>query len=63
MSSMGEISRDTIESFMFIQEAMLAAREEKAENTYAILKKKYIILKATLNTIGVNITELDLIKE
>ena len=63
MSSFGEMSKDCIENFMFVQEAMLAAREENAEKTYAVLKKKYIILKATLNSIGVNITELDMIKE
>ena len=63
MSSANEISRDTIAEFMFVQKAMLSAREENANNTYEVLKERYIVLKATLGALGINITALDRIKE
>ncbi len=42
---------------------MMIAKEENAERTYAELKKKYISLKALLNVLGVNLTDIDEIKE
>lgn len=42
---------------------MLLAKEENATKTYADLKEEYITLKALLNVAGVNLTELDKIKE
>ena len=63
MSTSLEITKDTILEFMDIQEVMLSAREENAIKTYGILKKKYIALKAILNAAGVNLTEIDKIKE
>ena len=42
---------------------MLVAKRENAEETYAELKDDYISLKAVLNVLGVNLSELDKIKE
>lgn len=63
MPSNAEIAKDTIEQFKKIQRYMAAAKEENASKTYAELKDEYISLKAILNVIGVNLTELDKIKE
>ena len=37
--------------------------QSNATETYAELKKKYISLKALLNVLGVNLTDIDEIKE
>lgn len=58
-----EITKTAIDDFKEIQEYMLIAREENAEKTYAKLKKKYLTLKAILNVAGVNLTDIDEIKE
>jgi hypothetical protein len=42
---------------------MLSAKKENATETYAKLKKEYQTLKALLNVSGVNLTEIDEIKE
>lgn len=42
---------------------MILAKEEHAEKTYAKLKKRYLTLKAILNVAGVNLTDIDEIKE
>lgn len=58
-----EITKNAIDDFKEIQEYMLIAKEENAEKTYAKLKKKYLSLKAILNVAGVNLTDIDEIKE
>lgn len=58
-----EIIKAAIDDFKEIQEYMLLAREENAEKTYAKLKKKYLSLKAILNVAGVNLTDIDELKE
>ena len=58
-----EITKAAIDDFKEIQEYMLLAKEEKAEKTYAKLKKKYLYLKEILNVAGVNLTDIDEIKE
>lgn len=57
------ITKDVINEFSEIQRYMLLAKEENATKTYAELKIKYLSLKAILNVAGVNLTELDVIKE
>lgn len=42
---------------------MFLAKEENAIKTYADLKEDYISLKALLTSMGVNLTEIDRIKE
>ena len=58
-----EITKAAIDDFKEIQEYMLRAKEENAEKTYAKLKKKYLSLKAILNVAGVNLTDIDEMKE
>ena len=55
-----EIMKNAMDEF---QEYMLLAREENASRTYAKLKKKYLYLKALLHSLGVNLTDIDDIKE
>lgn len=63
MPNNAEIAKNAIEDFREIQRYMVIAKEENAEKTYAELKKKYISLKALLNVLGVNLTDIDEIKE
>lgn len=58
-----EATKAAIEDFAKVQRRMLLARKENATETYADLKEEYITLKALLNVAGVNLTELDKIKE
>jgi hypothetical protein len=58
-----EIAKAAIEEFTEIQEYMILAKKENAVETYARLKKKYLSLKAILNVAGVNLTDIDEIKE
>lgn len=63
MPSNGEIIRDAIYDFQKVQKRMFLAKEENAIKTYEDLKEDYISLKALLTSMGVNLTELDRIKE
>lgn len=58
-----EIIRDALNDFQKVQNRMLLAREENAVRTYADLKDDYVSLKALLTSLGVNLTEVDKIKE
>lgn len=59
----GEIIQKGIEDFKNIQQHMLLAKEENATRTYASLKEQYLSLKVLLNSLGVNFTDIDRIKE
>ena len=59
----GEIIQRGIEDFREVQDCMILAKEENAMKTYAKLKDKYISLKALLNSLGVNMADIDRIKE
>ena len=63
MPSNAEIAKDTIEQFKKIQRYMISARKEGAKETYAILKEEYLSLKALLHVIGVNLIDIDVVKE
>ncbi len=63
MPSNIEVTRDAIEQFQKIQRHMLIAKEENAIKTYESLKDDYLSLKAILNVAGVNLTDIDKIKE
>ena len=63
MPNNAEIAKTTIYDFREIQRYMTIAKKENATETYAELKKKYISLKALLNVLGVNLTDIDEIKE
>ena len=58
-----EIMKNAMDDFREIQDCMLLAKEESAVKTYAKLKDKYLTLKALLNSLGVNMTDIDRIKE
>lgn len=58
-----EITKAAIDDFKKIQMYMQLAKEENATKTYAELKKEYLSLKAILNVAGVNLTDIDEIKE
>jgi hypothetical protein len=58
-----EITKATLDEFKKIQEYMLLAKKENATETYAKLKDEYLILKAMLTVAGVNLVDIDKIKE
>ena len=57
------ITKAAIDDFKKIQEYMALAKEENATKTYAKLKDEYHSLKAILQVSGVNMTNIDKIKE
>ncbi|MDE7205140.1 MAG: hypothetical protein K2O91_25300 [Lachnospiraceae bacterium] len=63
MPGNAEIAKETIEQFIKIQDYMVLAKEENAAKTYGKLKKEYLSLKALLNVIGVNLIDIDIMKE
>lgn len=58
-----EIVERSINDFSRVQRRMKLAKKENAIETYADLKDEYCTLKALLNVAGVNLTEIDYIKE
>ncbi len=58
-----EIMKNARDEFKNIQEYMMLAKEENAVRTYARLKDQYLLLKALLTSLGVNLTDIDKIKE
>ena len=58
-----EVTKAALDDFSKVQRRMLLARKENATETYADLKEEYITLKALLTVAGVNLTEIDKIKE
>lgn len=58
-----EVTKQAIDDFARVQRHMLIAKEEGATKTYASLKDDYLSLKAILNVSGVNLTDIDKIKE
>ena len=63
MPSNGEIIKDVVEQFQKVQSHMKNARKENAAETYEGLKKDYLSLKVVLTSLGVNLTDIDQIKE
>lgn len=62
MPSAADIIRDSITEFSRLQNWMLSTREKDPE-TYNLMHERYIELKVTLSSLGVNLAELDRIKE
>ncbi|MBO5073402.1 MAG: hypothetical protein J6C32_10605 [Eubacterium sp.] len=58
-----EVAKAAIDDFKKIQRYMLLAKKENATETYAELKEEYLSLKAILEVCGVNLTDIDKIKE
>ena len=63
MPNNAKIAKNAIDDFKKIQDYMAVAKEENATKTYAKLKDEYLSLKAILNVLGVNLTDIDKIKE
>lgn len=63
MSGQADIIRDSINEFSRIQDWMMLAKRNNDLETYDEMYKRYIELKVILSSLGVNITELDRIKE
>lgn len=58
-----EVTKAALDDFKKIQKYMLLAKEEGAVKTYAELKEEYLTIKEFLNVSGVNLTDIDKIKE
>lgn len=58
-----EVTKTALDDFKKIQEYMLLARKENATETYAKLKDEYLTIKALLSVSGVNLADIDKIKE
>ncbi len=63
MSQNAEIAKDAVEQFQKVQHHMRIAKDENAVKTYESLKRDYLSLKALLQVLGVNLTDIDEIKE
>ncbi len=63
MPSGFEIIERSIRDFRIVQRRMMLAKKENAVETYEDLKEEYICLKVSLASFGVNVVELDRIKE
>ena len=62
MPSAADIIKDYVSEFSRLQNWMLAIKESNPE-TYDSMHDRYIELKVTLSSLGVNLTELDKIKK
>ena len=58
-----EVTKAALDDFRKIQEYMLLAKKENAVETYAKLKDEYLTIKALLSVSGVNLADIDKIKE
>lgn len=58
-----EVTKAALDDFKKIQEYMLLAKKENATETYAKLKDEYQTIKALLSVSGVNLADIDKIKE
>ena len=57
-----EMMKISIEEFSRLQTYMLTLHDKNSE-TYSIMKQRYIELKVILTAFGLNLTELDRVKE
>lgn len=62
MPSAADIIRDSVNEFSRLQKWMLSVKDKDPE-TYNSMHDRYIELKVTLSSLGVNLSELDKIKE
>ncbi len=63
MPNAAEVIERSVLDFQKVQAHMKNAKKENATETYEGLKKDYRSLKAVLTSLGVNLTEIDEIKE
>ena len=57
-----QIAKEAIEEFDRIQDYMMSC-EDKDSVVYQKMKRRYMTLKAILTASGVNLTEIDYVKE
>lgn len=62
MPSAADIIKDYVTEFLRLQDWMLPIKEV-APDTYASMHKRYLELKVTLSSLGVNLTEIDRVKD
>ena len=62
MPSAADIIKDYVTEFSRLQDWMIPVKETNPD-TYDSMHKRYIELKVTLTSLGVNITKLDKINE
>lgn len=62
MSNAADIIKDYVAEFSRLQDWMLPIKDIAPE-TYSSMHKRYIELKVTLSSLGVNLAELDRVKE
>lgn len=62
MPTAADIIKDYITEFSRLQDWMVPIKEV-APDTYDSMHKRYIELKVTLSSLGVNLAEIDRIKE
>lgn len=58
-----EVTKAALDDFKKIQKYMILAKKENAVETYAELKDEYLSLKAILQVSGINLIDIDKIKE
>ena len=63
MPSVTDIIRDSVVEFSRLQDWMISAKKNNDTETYELMYKRYIELKVILTTAGVNLAEIDRIKE
>ncbi len=56
-----ELIKVSIEEFSRLQNYMLAS--EKDSNSYKLMRERYIELKVILNFFGINLTDIDKVKD
>lgn len=62
MPGAADIIKDYVSEFSRIQDWMLEIRDI-APDTYNSMHKRYLELKVTLSSLGVNLTEIDRVKK
>lgn len=63
MPSISDIVKDSVVEFSRLQNWMLSAKKNGDTDTYNMMYDRYIELKVILSTAGVNLTDIDKIKE
>ena len=63
MPGISDIVKDSVVEFSRLQDWMISSKDHGDTDTYNMMHKRYVELRVILSTAGVNITELDKIKE
>lgn len=63
MPNISDIVKDSVVEFSRLQDWMISAKDHGDMDTYNMMHKRYIELKVILSTAGVNLAEIDKIRE